>query len=55
MRSVFKHEDILIVSVPNLGALHNCFFLLLGIQSTTIAIPGLHVQGVAIGTESAMN
>lgn len=55
MRSVFKHGGILIVSVPNLGALHNCFLLLLGIQPRTIAIPGLHVQGVAMGSESEMN
>lgn len=55
MRSVLKYGDILIVSVPNLGALHNCFFLLLGIWSTAMAIPDLHVEGVVIRSESAMN
>jgi ubiquinone/menaquinone biosynthesis C-methylase UbiE len=52
MHRVLKMGGFLIVSVPNVSALHNCFLLLLGMQPTTMAIFGSHVRGFAIHSMS---
>lgn len=43
-----KPEGYLVLSVPNLSALHNCILLSLGQQPTTLNLSGSHVRGYAI-------
>ncbi len=45
---VLRTGGFLILSVPNLSALHNCLLLALGRQPTTMAIRGSHIRGYAI-------
>lgn len=52
MHRVLKPGGFLLVSVPNLSALHNCLLTFLGRQPTTICIPGSHVRGYAIWSMS---
>jgi ubiquinone/menaquinone biosynthesis C-methylase UbiE len=52
MHRVLKMGGFLIVSVPNISALHNCFLLLFGIQPTTMKISDSHVRGFAIRSMS---
>lgn len=42
---VLRPGGVLIVSVPNLGALHNVLLLALGRQPSTLALQGSHVRG----------
>ena len=52
MHRILKVGGYLIVSVPNISALHNCLLLALGRQPTTTAIFGSHVRGFAIHSMS---
>jgi ubiquinone/menaquinone biosynthesis C-methylase UbiE len=49
---VLKIGGHLVVSVPNICALHNLFLLMLGRQPTTMAIEGGHVREYAIWSMS---
>jgi SAM-dependent methyltransferase len=48
MHRVLKPGGHLMLSVPNISALHNCLLLLLGRQPTTMVILDAHVRGFAI-------
>ncbi len=49
---VLKVGGYLIISVPNMCALHNCVLMTLGQQPTTLKISGSHVRGYAIWSMS---
>ena len=48
MHRVLRPGGLLILSVPNLAALHNCVLLTFGRQPTTIRLMGSHIRGYAI-------
>jgi len=52
MHRVLKTGGILILSVPNICALHNCFLMFFGRQPTTMNIPGSHIRGFAVWSMS---
>jgi 2-polyprenyl-3-methyl-5-hydroxy-6-metoxy-1,4-benzoquinol methylase len=49
---VLSRDGLLILSVPNLSALHNVLLVMLGKQPTTIRLAGSHVRSYAIWSMS---
>lgn len=52
MHRVLKDGGLLLLSVPNMCALHNCALILFGRQPTTISLSGSHVRGYAVHSMS---
>ena len=50
---VLRRGGTLIISIPNLAALHNRILLMLGRQPTPIQIHGSHVRGISLSAMTA--